>query len=143
MERGHRSGKTLLDAVAECYIEGASTRITGKILDQFGIKTMSSTQVSNTNKYLDEGFEARRKSNLGEYPYLILCAGYDELPLTGIVRDVALLTAGSIDWRGNRRILGVSVEVNEAKLHWREFKECRVLIVLRGVEYIVFDAPPS
>ena len=82
---------------------------------------MSSTRVSITNNNLDEGFEARRKSNLGEFPYLILSAGYEELRLTGIVRDVALLTAVSIDWRSNRRILGVSVEVNEVKLHLREF----------------------
>ena len=90
---GQRSSEALLNAAAECYIEGVSTRDIGKIFDQFGIVSMSSTQVSNTSKKLDEGFEPWRNRYLGEFPYLILNVGYEKLRLTGIVRDVAVLTS--------------------------------------------------
>ena len=68
--------------------------------------------------------------------------GYKKLLLTGIVRDIAVLTAVGIDQQGNRPILGKSVEVKEAELHWKEFLESLVRRGLRGVEYIVSDAPP-
>ena len=142
-KRGQRSSEALLNAAAECYIEGVSTRDIGKIFDQFGIESMSSTQVSNTSKKLDEGFEPWRNRYLGEFPYLILNVGYEKLRLTGIVRDVAVLTAVGIDRQGHRRILGVSVDVKEAELHWREFLECLVRRGLSGVEYIVSDAHPG
>ena len=74
--RGQRSSEALLNAVAECYIEGVSTRDSGKILEQFGIESISSTQLSNTNEKLDEGFEPWRNRGLEEFPYLILNAGY-------------------------------------------------------------------
>ena len=92
---------------------------------------------------MDEGLRPWRNRDLGEFPYLILNVGYEKLRLTGIVRDIAVLTAVGIDRQGNRRILGVSVEVKEAELHWREFLESLVRRGLRGVEYIVSDAPPG
>ena len=45
-KRGQRSSEALLNAAAECYLEGVSTRDSGKIFDQFEIVSMSSTQVS-------------------------------------------------------------------------------------------------
>ena len=92
---------------------------------------------------MDEGLQPWRNRDLGEFPYLILNVGYEKLRLTGIVRDVAVLTAVGIDQQGKRRILGVSVEVKEAELHWREFLESLVRRGLRSVEYIVSDAAPG
>ena len=75
-----------------------------------------------------------------EVSHLFFNALYEKLPLTGIVRDVAVFTAVGIDRQGNRRILGVSVEVKEAELHWREFLECPVRRGLSGVEHFARDA---
>ena len=78
---------------------------------------MSPAQVSDTSKKLDEGFEPWRNRDLGEFPYLILKDGNKKLRQSGIVRDVAVLTVVGIDRQGNRRILGVSVELKETELY--------------------------
>ena len=143
VNRGQRSREALLNVAAECYIEGVYTHDISKIFKPFGIESMSSTEVSNTSKKLDEGFEPWRNRDLGEFPYLILNAGYEKLRVTGIVRDVAVLTAVGVDREGNRRILGVSVELKDAELHWREFLDGLVHRGIRGVEYIVSDDYPG
>ena len=93
---------------------------------------MSSTEVSNISKKLDERFEPWRNSDLGEFPYLFLNPGYDKLSVTGIVRDVTVLTAVGIDREGHRRTLGVSVELKDAEFHWREFLDFLVHRGIRG-----------
>ena len=50
IKRSQRSSEALLNAAAECYLEGVYTRDIGKIFDQFGISSMSSTQVSDITK---------------------------------------------------------------------------------------------
>ncbi len=143
MNRGQRSSEALVNVAAECYLEGVYSREISRRFKPFGIETMSSAQVSNTNKKLDEGFEPWRNRDLGDFPYLILDARYEKLRVTGIVRDVAVLSAVGIDREGNRRILGVSVELKDAELHWREFLDCLVHRGIRGVEYIVSDDHPG
>ena len=143
MNRGQRSSEALLNVAAECYTEGVCTGDISKIFKPFGIESMSSTQVSDTSKKLDEGFEPWRNRDIGEFPYLILNAGYEKLRVTGIVCDVAVLTAVGIDREGHRRILGVSVELKDPELHWREFLDCLVHRGIRGVEYIVSDDHPG
>ena len=109
----------------------------------FGVEAITSTQVSTISKKLDEGFEPWRNIDLGGFLYLVLHAGYEKLRLAGIVRDVAVLTAVGIDREGNRRILGVSVELKDAELHWREFLDGLVHRGISGVEYIVSDDHPG
>ena len=58
---------------------------------------MSSTEVSNTSKKLDEGFEPWRNRDLGEFPDVILKAVYEKLGVTGTVPNVAVLTAVGIE----------------------------------------------
>ena len=132
IKRGQQSSEALLNVAAECYIEGVYSRENSKRFEPFGIKSISSTQVSSISKKLDEGFEPWRNRDLGEFPYLILDAGYEKLRVTSIVRDVAVLTAVGIDREGNRRILSVSVDLRDAKLHWREFLDCLVHRRIRG-----------
>ena len=79
INRGQRSSEALLNVATECYIEGVSTREVRKIFNLFGIETISSTQVSNTSKKLDDSFESWRNRDLGEFPYLMLDAGYEKL----------------------------------------------------------------
>lgn len=68
IKRGQRSSEAILNAVVECYIEGVSARDKGKILEQFGIESMSSTQLSNIYEKLVEGFESWRNRWLEEFP---------------------------------------------------------------------------
>ncbi len=57
----------------------------------------------------------------------------------GIVRDVAVLSAIGVGRDERRRILGVSVALSEAEVHWRAFLENLQRRGLRGVEYVVSD----
>ena len=100
-KRGQRNSEVLLNASAKLYIGGVSTRDNVKMFDQFGIESMSSTQMSNTIKKLDEGSEPQRNRDLGEFRYLILIAGYQKLRRIGIVSDVAVLTTVGVDWQSS------------------------------------------
>ena len=57
---GQRSSDTLTIFATECYIEGVSAREVSKIFKLVGVETITSTQVSNSSKKLDEGFERWR-----------------------------------------------------------------------------------
>ncbi len=53
--------------------------------------------------------------------------------------DCAVLIASGVDPSGKRRILGVSVALSEAEVHWREFLNSLQKRGLRGVRCIVSD----
>lgn len=139
LERGCRSSRALQVAVAEMYIQGVSTRDVEKVMSHFGLESLSSTQVSRATKLLDEELENWRNRPLGEIAYLILDARYEKVRLDGIVRDVAVLSAIGVALDGNRQLLGVSVKLSEAEVHWRSFLQTLVERGMRGVQYIVSD----
>jgi putative transposase len=66
------------------------------VLKQFGIESLSSSQVSRAAKLLDEELEAWRNRPLGEIRYLIIDARYEKVRLGGVVRDAAVLSAMGI-----------------------------------------------
>ncbi|WP_269391843.1 IS256 family transposase [Hoeflea alexandrii] len=139
LERGRRSVRAVMLAVAEMYIKGVSTREAEAVMREFGIESLSSTQVSRATKLLDEELEAWRNRPLGECRYLILDARYEKARVCGVVRDVAVLSAVGIGPDERRRVLGVSVALSEAEVHWRDFLRSLHARGLRGVEYIVSD----
>jgi putative transposase len=55
------------------------------------------------------------------------------------VRDAAVLSAVGVGPDGRRRILGVSVALSEAEVHWRAFLENLVGRGMRGVQFITSD----
>jgi putative transposase len=57
----------------------------------------------------------------------------------GVVRDAAVLSAIGIGLDERRRLLGVSVALSEAEVHWRAFLESLQARGMRGVEYVVSD----
>ena len=93
LERGRRSVRAVMLAVAEMYIKGVSTREVEAVMREFGIESLSSSQVSRATKMLDEELQAWRDRPLGEIKYLILDARYEKMRHGGIVRDVAVLSA--------------------------------------------------
>jgi len=60
---------------------------------QFGIESLSSSQVSRATRLLDEELEAWRNRPLGEVRYLFLDARYEKVRIGGVVRDAAVLSA--------------------------------------------------
>jgi len=139
LERGRRSVRAVMLAVAEMYIKGVSTREVEAVMREFGIESLSSSQVSRAAKLLDDELQAWRDRPLGEIKYLILDARYEKMRHGGIVRDVAVLSAIGIGPDERRRVLGVSVALSEAEVHWRAFLESLVARGMRGVDFIVSD----
>lgn len=139
LERGRRSVRAVMLAVAEMYIKGVSTRQAEAVMREFGIESLSSSQVSRAAKLLDEELEAWRTRPLGEVKYLILDARYEKMRHGGVVRDAAVLSVIGIGPDERRRVLGVSVALSEAEVHWRGFLDSLVARGLRGVEFITSD----
>lgn len=139
LERGRRSVRAVMLAVAEMYIKGVSTREVEAVMREFGIESLSSSQVSRAAKLLDEELEAWRSRPLGQIKYLFLDARYEKVRRGGIVRDAAVLSAFGIGPDERRRVLGVSIALSEAEVHWRDFLQSLHARGLRGVEYIVSD----
>lgn len=139
LEKGLRSERALLLALAEMYVQGVSTRKVAAITEQLCGTNISGTQVSRAAKMLDEELEAWRNRPLGEIPYLFLDARYEKVRQGGSVRDAAILIASGIKSDGKRIILGVSLSLSEAEEHWRTFLESLIARGLSGVQLIVCD----
>ena len=139
LERGQRSSRAVMLAVAEMYIKGVSTRQAEDVMRAFGIESLSSTQVSRATKLLDEELAAWRNRPLDPMKYLILDARYEKARHDGVVRDVAVLSAIGVGLDERRHVLGLSVALSEAEVHWRAFLENLQARGLRGTTFIVSD----
>jgi putative transposase len=139
LERGERSERALKLAVAEMYVQGVSTRKVAAITQELCGLDVSSVQVSRAATLLDEELAAWRNRALGEIPYLILDARYEKIRHGGAVVSCAVLVAIGVTPEGGRSILGVSVSLSEAEVHWREFLASLQDRGLHGVRYIVSD----
>jgi len=139
LERGERSERALKLAVAEMYVQGVSTRKVAAITAELCGLEVSSVQVSRAAALLDEELAAWRNRPLGEAPYLILDARYEKIRHGGAVVSCAVLVAIGVTTEGARSILGVSVSLSEAEVHWREFLAALQGRGLHGVRYVVSD----
>jgi putative transposase len=139
LERGERSERALKLAIAEMYVQGISTRKVTQVLEQLCGLEISSAQVSRCAELLDVELEQWRQRPLGEILYLILDARYEKVRQGGAVVWCAVLSAIGIDAQGRRSVLGVSVSLSEAEIHWRTFLESLQQRGLYGVQLIVSD----
>jgi putative transposase len=140
LERGSRSEKALCLALAEMYVQGVSTRKVSQITEELCGCEISSSDVSRATALLDEELTKWRTRPLGAIKYLILDARYEKVRVSGCVRDCAVFVAIGVDAEGRRSILGVSVSISEAEVHWREFLKSLLARGLHGLELIVSDA---
>jgi transposase-like protein len=140
LEKGCRSERALKLAIAEMYVKGISTRRVNGILEKMCGLEISSTQVSRVAALLDEELQSWRQRPLQAYPYLVLDAHYEKVRQNGSVCSCAVFTAIGINPDGKREILGVSVSLSEAEVHWRAFLKSLLDRGLHGVQYIVSDA---
>jgi len=141
LEKGSRSEQALNLALAEMYVQGVSTRKVCDILVKLvGPEVaISSTQVSRIAARLDEGLAAWRERPLDETPYVLLDARYERVREAGRIVDCAVLVAVGITASGHRRVLGVSVALSEAEVHWRAFLQSLAARGLKGLKLIVSD----
>ncbi len=138
-ERGERSERALKLAVAEMYVQGVSTRKVAEITKELCGLDVSSSQASRAAGLLDEELGAWRNRPLARTPYLILDARYEKVRHGGSVRDCAVLIAIGVLDNGRRSVLGVSVSLSEAEVHWRDFLKSLIDRGLHGVQLIASD----
>ena len=140
LEKGLRSERALLLSIAEMYVQGVSTRRVKRIVEELCGMDVSSSQVSRAAKALDELLADWRERELGVYRYIVLDARYEKVRQGGQVLDAAVLIACGVSADGQRDILGCSVSLSEAEVHWRAFLTSLKDRGLYGIELIASDA---
>lgn len=139
LEKGIRSERALKLAVAEMYVNGVSTRKVSEIVKELCGSEVSSTQVSRCAALLDDELEKFRNRPLGQYPYVLFDARYEKVRVDNQVVSVAVLIATGVNIEGKREVLGVSVAISEAEVHWRTFFESLSKRGLHGMKILVSD----
>jgi len=139
LERGLRSERALKLALAEMYVSGVSTRKVARVTEQLCGFEVSSTEVSRCAQALDDELTAWRERPLGAYPYVVLDARYEKMRHGGTVVDCAVLLAMGVTNEGKRELLGVSVALSEAEVHWRRFLTDLAARGLHGIRLFVSD----
>jgi putative transposase len=139
LDRGIRSERALKLAIAEMYIKGVSTRKVTKVMETLCGLEVTSSEVSRCAKTLDDELEKWRNRPIDSVPYLILDARYENVRQDGAVRSCAVLIAAGVREDGKRSILGVSVSLSEAEVHWRRFLSSLKKRGLHGLEMITSD----
>ena len=139
LERGVRSERAMILAVAEMYYRGVNTRKVTAIVEKLCGLEVTSTQVGRAAAELDEELEAWRSRPIGEITYLVLDARYEKVRHGGAVVFCAVLTAIGITPDGKRSILGCSVELSEAEHHWRKFLQNLLDRGMHGMKLVVSD----
>ena len=139
LERGQRSERALKLAIAEMYLQGVSTRKVTAVMEELCGLDVTSMQVSRAVQALDEELTQWRNRTLDETPYVLLDARYEKVRVGGTVVSCALLVAIGITPDGQRTVLGVSVSLSEAEVHWRDFLADLQSRGLHGVRMLVSD----
>lgn len=138
--RYQRSERALVQALAEMYVKGVSTRKVKAITEELCGHEFSASTISRINEQMDAELEQFASRQLEEeYPYLILDARYEKVRESGVIRHQAVLMAIGINWEGRRSVLGVELANRETKTSWREFLIGLKARGLRGVDLVITD----
>lgn len=123
IDRYCRVDRALIAAIAEMYLCGISTRKVELVVKQFGISSMSKSQVSRMCETLDSEVAAfkNRRYDAEKFAYLYLDATYVKCRVEKRSVSVALVTAVGIDSTGHKRFLDVDVVDTESYVSWKEF----------------------
>ncbi|HEX2064456.1 MAG TPA: IS256 family transposase [Acidimicrobiales bacterium] len=142
LEPRRRAERALVAVVAQCYLEGVSTRRVEDVARALGIEALSKSQVSDMAKSLDAMVEAFRARPLdaGPYTYVWVDALVQRVREDGRVQNVAVVLATGVNAEGRREVLGVEVITAEDGAGWTAFLRGLVARGLSGVQLVVSDA---
>jgi transposase-like protein len=142
LEPRRRAERALVAVVAQCYLEGVSTRRVEDVARALGIERLSKSQVSDMARSLDAVVEAFRSRPLdaGPYTYVWVDALVQRVREDGRVQNVAVVCATGVNAEGRREVLGVDVITVEDGAGWTAFLRGLVARVLSGVSLVVSDA---
>ncbi|MFC1617558.1 IS256 family transposase [Candidatus Margulisiibacteriota bacterium] len=139
LEKGLRSERALMSAMAEMYIQGVSNKKVTKVLETMCGLQVSSAQVSRCVQKLDKELEIWRNRPLDPFAYVIFDARYENVRYAGAVKKLAVIWAIGITFDGRREILGMTVSLSEAEVYWRDFMKSLTARGLSGIKYVVSD----
>jgi transposase-like protein len=142
LEPRRRAERALVAVVAQCYLEGVSTRRVEDVARALGIEALSKSQVSDMARSLDAMVEAFRSRPLdaGPYTYVWVDALVQRVREDGRVQNVAVVLATGVNAEGRREVLGVDVITAEDGAGWTAFLRGLVARGLSGVQLVVSDA---
>lgn len=142
LEPRRRAERALVSVVAQCYVEGVSTRRVDDIVRSMGIDGISKSQVSLLAKSLDEKVAEFRNRPLdaGPYTYVFLDALTQKVREGGRIVNVAVVVATGVNTDGHREILGLDLVTTEDGAGWTAFLRGLVARGLSGVALVISDA---
>jgi transposase-like protein len=142
VEPRRRAERALTAVVAQCYVEGVSTRRVDDVVKAMGIEGISRSQVSRMAGELDEQVAAFRNRPLdtGPYSYVFLDALTQRVREGGRIVNVACVVAVGVNADGHREVLGLDVITTEDGAGWTAFLRGLVARGLSGVSLVISDA---
>ena len=137
-----RSEQALLSMVKEAYVNWVSTRKVERLAKELVIENISSSQVSQINKELDEQVEAFRNRPLQQtYPFVWVDALYEKVrDYDGKVVSTAVMIAYGVNLEGKKEILAIEPFANESTETWRLFFEKLRRRGLQEIALLISDA---
>jgi putative transposase len=142
LEPRRRAERALAAVVAQCYVEGVSTRRVDDVARAMGLEGISKSQVSRICAELDDAVAAWRSRPLdaGPYPFVWVDALAMKVREGGRVANTAVLVATAVNADGHRELLGLEVGAAETGASWTAFLRGLVARGLGGVKLVVSDA---
>jgi putative transposase len=139
-DRYSRVEKALINAIAESYLQGVSTRRVVDIVSRLGIENFSASSVSRIAKELDEKVEEFLKRPI-EHPihYLFVDASYFKVRTESRYVTKAFLIVTGIRDDGYREILGARIADGEDELFWSGLFQDLKDRGLSGVKLVISD----
>jgi putative transposase len=128
--------------VAQCYVEGVSTRRVDDVARSMGLEGISKSQVSRICAELDELVAAWRNRPLdaGPYPFVWIDALSMKVREGGRICNTAVLVATAVNADGHREVVGLEIGSAEDGAVWTSFLRGLVARGLHGVRLVVSDA---
>jgi putative transposase len=142
LEPRRRAERALAAVVAQCYVEGVSTRRVDDIARSMGLDGISKSQVSRICGELDELVAAWRDRPLDAGPYAFVWVDALSVKVRegGRVCNTAALVATAVNTNGYRELLGLELGAAETGASWTAFLRGLVARGLSGVKLVVSDA---
>jgi putative transposase len=139
--RYQRHEQALVATLAECYLQGVSTRKVRRVVETLCGERVSASLVSAATKRLDTALAAWRARRLDAQamPYLIVDAHYERIRREGQVLSTAILWVVGVRADGYREYLGCWIGNAESTVTWGAVFRDLAKRGLTGVRYVVSD----
>jgi putative transposase len=135
-----RVERALINAIAESYLQGVSTRRIQEIVAHLGLDQLSPSSVSRISRELDEKVDEFLKRPIEHpTPYIYVDASYFKVRDSGKYVTKALLIITGVCDNGYREILGASVADDEGEGFWSGLFDELKDRGMKGVKLVVSD----